>query len=92
MFNYKGTVLLLSEMKLVLSAPGKTANVRIDLFILECSVSTHRITENFKVGSSDQKSSEKRCGDIPQQTENAKKSSTKDVLDQGKIKQSISLS
>lgn len=32
MLNYKGIVLLLSEMKLVLRTPGETANVHIDLF------------------------------------------------------------
>lgn len=91
MFNYRRIVLLLSEMKLVLCTPGKTANVRLDLFILECSVGTHQITENLKVGSSEHKCREKRCGDIPRQTWNAKKSLARDVLDQGKIRQSISL-
>lgn len=51
MFNYKGIVLLPSETKLAPCTPGNTANVCIDLFILECFAGTHQITENFKFGT-----------------------------------------
>lgn len=49
------------------------------LFYLECSVGIHQISENFNIGSSDQKPGEKRS-DLPQQTWNAQKSLAREMF------------
>lgn len=46
-------------MKLVLCTLGKSAKLCIDLFILEYSIDTHRISGNFNTGISNQKPREK---------------------------------
>lgn len=68
--------------------PGKTTKVHIDLFIFECSVGTHKITESLSWQAWPEIHKEKVWGYSPTNVE----CQIEGVLNQGRIRQCVSLS